>query len=175
MDPLTGDYYLHNEQGGSLRIKEALVSETLVLPGSFSFGIFEKSKGKQVEGGKFEIKNLSAVDKHYSFKVDFFGNSKGIKLTTSNNLKIKAGSSKKINYNVQIDASKLSPGFYRGLITVSDGVREIYIPTILFVQEPDYPGLFGGVMQISENEFIPYAYVNAGAEYLKLPSMALIP
>ena len=170
MDPLTGDYYLHNEQGaGSLRIKEALVSETLVLPGSFSFGIFEKNKGKQVEGGKFEIKNLSAVDKLYSFKVDFFGNSKGIKLTTSNNLKIKAGSSKKINYNVQIDASKLSPGFYRGLITVSDGVREIYIPTILFVQEPDYPRVsLAGVMQISENEFIPYAYVNAGAEYLEI-------
>lgn len=170
MDPLTGDYYLHNEQGaGSLRIKEALVSETLVLPGSFSFGIFEKNKGKQVEGGKFEIKNLSAVDKQYSFKVEFFGNSKGIKLTTSNNLKIKAGSSKKINYNVQIDASKLSPGFYRGLITVSDGVREIYIPTILFVQEPDYPRVsLAGVMQISENEFIPYAYVNAGAEYLEI-------
>lgn len=168
IDPNTNKPYLHNEQGaGELRILDAILADTIVNPGSFSFGKFVKNNGKQVEGGSFEIQNLSNVDKTYTFKVEFFGNPKGIKLTTSNNLKVKANSSKNVNYNVQVDTSVLEPGFYEGMITVSDGTNEILVPTILFIREPDYPRVtLAGVDQVSDNDFYPYAYVPAGAEYL---------
>lgn len=170
IDPLTNKPYTYNEQGaGNLRILDAILLDTIVNPGSFSFGKFVKNNGKQVNGGSFEIKNLSNVDKVYSFRAEFFDNPNGIQLMISNNLKVKANSTQNVNYNVQVDTSLLSPGYYQGRIIVSDGVNEIIVPTILFVQEPDYPRVtIAGVEQISLDEFIPYAYVPAGAEYLEI-------
>lgn len=170
INPDTGDYYLHIEQGaGSLRIAEAVKAETIVTPGSHSFGKFVKTNGKQVESVKIEIKNLSDTDKKYTFEVEFAGDPKGLKVSTSNNLKIKAGDSNKINLNLQVDASKLAPGYYQGTITVSDGKTEIVVPTLLYVGEPDYPRVFlAGVMQLDARTFIPYAYVPGGAEYLEI-------
>lgn len=170
INPLTNKPYTYNEQGaGNLRIIDAILMDTIVNPGSFSFGKFVKNNGKQVKGGSFEIKNLSNVDKVYTFRAEFFGNPSGIQLMTSNNLKVKSNSTQNVNYNVQVDTTLLNPGFYQGRIVVSDGVNEIIVPTILFIQEPDYPRVtLAGVDQLGPTEFIPYAYVPAGAEYLEI-------
>ncbi len=140
IDPETGKGYPHNTQGaGSIRIVDALETETLVTPGSHSFGIFDKKKGKQVERQHFTIWNLSDKRETYTFEVDLKDAEKGIKVMTSNNLRVNPGKSQKVNMNVQVDASKLDPGYYEGTITISNGKDRAVVPTILFVQEPDYP------------------------------------
>lgn len=140
VNPATGEDYPHNTQGaGSIRVVEAINTKTLATPGSHSFGVFLKNKGKQVEKEHFTLKNLSNERKTYSFDVSFEGNPDGIKVTTSNNLKVNAGKSQQVNLNVQVDAGKLTPGYYEGTIAVSDGTASFDVPTILFVQEPDYP------------------------------------
>ncbi|WP_423734747.1 S8 family serine peptidase [Alkalibacillus haloalkaliphilus] len=134
---LDGNRYPNNTQGaGSIRIVDAITTETLMAPGSYSFGTFEKENGRQVERQHFEIQNLSNERKRYDIDVEFFDGEDHIKVMTSNNLNVQPGKSQKINMNVQVDASGLEGGYYEGLITLTHGDEVIEVPTILFVQDP---------------------------------------
>ncbi|WP_449538030.1 S8 family serine peptidase [Ferdinandcohnia sp. Marseille-Q9671] len=150
-DP-SGNVYPHNTQGaGSIRPLDAINTNTLATPGSHSYGVFYKDKGKQVEKQHFTINNLSNERKTYSFDVSFKDNPAGIKVSTSNNLKVNAGKSQKVNLNVQVDAGKLQPGYYEGTITISDGEQTLDVPTILFVKEPDYPRAEAAMVSFDDN------------------------
>ncbi len=169
IDPTTGEAYKHNSQGaGSIRIVDALNTESLVAPGSYSFGKFVKDNDVQVEKQSFEIKNLSEENKNYSFDVEFDGNPAGIKVMLSNNLNVKAGKSQQVNFKVQVDTSKLDPGYYEGTITVNDGTQTIDVPTILFVGEPDYPRVTGAFFEkVTEDSYYVGSYLPGGAEVLE--------
>ncbi|WP_440201640.1 S8 family serine peptidase [Alkalibacillus haloalkaliphilus] len=133
-----GDRYPNNTQGaGSIRVYDALTTETLMAPGSHSFGTFEKDNGRQVERQHFEIQNLSDERKRFDMDVEFFDGEDHIKVNTSNNLNVNPGQTQQVNMNVQVDASGLEPGYYEGLITLTHDEEVIEIPTILFVQDPN--------------------------------------
>ncbi|OLS33661.1 S8 family serine peptidase [Bacillus sp. MRMR6] len=168
INPSTGKVYPHNTQGaGSIRLLDALNTKTLVAPGSYSFGKFVKNSGKQVEKQSFEIKNLSNERKTYNFEVEFAGNPAGINVSASNNLKVLPGKSQQVNLNVQVDTSKLEPGYYEGTITISDGTQTIHVPSILFVGEPDYPRVTGAFMEKADAGYYVGAYLPGGAEVLE--------
>jgi minor extracellular serine protease Vpr len=165
IDPTTGKVYPHNTQGaGSIRVPAAIQTSTLVLPGSHSFGTFLKDNGSQVEKQHFTIANLSSERKNYSFDVEFDGNPAGIKVMTSNNLKVNGNSTQQVNFNVQVDASKLAQGYYEGTITVSDGTETFDVPTILFVKEPDYPRITHFYVDPTEEGYDLTVYLPQGAE-----------
>ncbi|WP_317450885.1 S8 family serine peptidase [Alkalibacillus aidingensis] len=170
-----GDVYPHNTQGaGSVRIVDALTTETLMAPGSYSFGTFEKDNGKQVERQHFEIQNLSDKDKKYDIDFEFFDGEEHIKVNSSDNLNVKAGGTKQVNLNVQVDSSKLEPGYYESMITLTHEDEVIEIPSILFVQNPYevVPGLDGlyesgsftledGIFDVSVNLKVDVDYVES--------------
>ncbi|MCT8140232.1 S8 family serine peptidase [Anaerobacillus sp. CMMVII] len=169
INPANGKVYAHNTQGaGSIRVLDAINATTLVVPGSHSFGKFVKDTGRQVERQSFTLKNLSSERKSYSFKVEFAGNPDAIKVTTSNNLNVLANKTQQVNFNVQVDTSKLKPGYYEATIKVSDGTTTIDVPSILFVGEPDYPrvtGMFFG-KEDAENYYVG-SYLPGGADVLE--------
>ncbi|MED4015153.1 S8 family serine peptidase [Sutcliffiella cohnii] len=177
INPATGKVYPHNTQGaGSIRVLDAINTKTLVAPGSHSFGKFVKESGKQVERQSFEIKNLSKERKRYSFDVQFDGNPTGIKVMTSNNLQVQPGKTQQVNFNVQVDTSKLEPGYYEGTITVSDGTQSIEVPTILFVGEPDYPRVTGAFMgKEADGSYYVGSYLPGGAEVIEYDIYVLGP
>lgn len=170
IDPAAGKAYPHNTQGaGSIRVVDAINTKTLAVPGSHSFGTFYKDKGKQVEKQHFIINNLSSERQTYSFEVDMGKHSDAIKVMTSNDLKVNAGKSQQVNFNVQVDAGKLDPGYYEGTITISNGKDKLTVPTILFVKEPDYPrvaNLF--VSRTSTGTFEIGGNLPGGAEEVEL-------
>ena len=171
VNPATGKAYPHNTQGaGSIRVVDALQTETLVNPGSYSFGTFEKAKGKQVEKQQFEIQNLSGKTKVYATEFVFNNEvGKHVKVSSSNNLKVNPGKTQKVNINVQVDASKLTPGYYEGHLVVTEGGTTINVPTILFVGEPDYPRVTHfGFTPMGDNNFEFYSYLPGGAEELEV-------
>ncbi|WP_017729081.1 S8 family serine peptidase [Halalkalibacterium ligniniphilum] len=162
-----GERYAHNTQGsGSIRVPEAINTKTLITPGSHSFGTFTKKHGRQTERQYFTIRNLSNERKAYSFDVTFVGNPEGIKVNTSNNLRVQPNRTQKVNFNVQVDTSKVEPGYYEGTITIGDGIETIEVPTILFVSEPDYPRItsFGFDVNNQDRTFTGSAYLPNGAE-----------
>ncbi|MET3681930.1 minor extracellular serine protease Vpr [Alkalibacillus flavidus] len=137
LEDLDGERYPNNTQGaGSIRIPDAITTDTLMAPGSYSFGTFEKENGKQVERQHFEIDNLSNERQRYDMDVTLFDGNNHIKVMTSNNLNVKAGGTQQVNMNVQVDAGKLEGGYYEGLITLTGDDETIEIPTVLFVQDP---------------------------------------
>ncbi|ERN51492.1 S8 family serine peptidase [Alkalihalophilus marmarensis] len=164
-----GNLYPHNTQGaGSIRVLDAIETKTLVTPGSHSFGVFSKKKGKQTERQHFTIHNLSNERKAYSFDVKFEKGAEAIKVNTSKNLRVQPNKTQKINFNVQVDASKLDSGYYPGTIVVSDGTNSFEVPTILFVQEPDYPRITSLAYNTNPatGDLVGSAYVPGGAEEL---------
>jgi minor extracellular serine protease Vpr len=166
INPVTGKVYPHNTQGaGSIRVVDALNTNTLVLPGSHSFGKFIKENDVQVKGQSFTLKNLSNERKRYSFEAEFAGNPDGIKVMLSKNLNVRANSTQRVNFKVEVDTSKLAPGYYEGTITVSDGTQTINVPTILFVGEPDYPRVtVTGFTELGNNNFEIYSFLPSGAD-----------
>lgn len=169
INPFTGKTYPHNTQGaGSIRINNALNTETLIIPGSHSFGKFVKNNGKQVERQSFTIENLSNIRKTYSFSMEIKENPDGIRVNISNNLRINAGRTQQVNMNVQVDTRKLAPGYYEGTIRVSDGKNTFEIPTILFVGEPDYPRITHGGIVPWGDEFIVWAFLPGGADLMEV-------
>lgn len=177
IDPATGKVYPHNTQGaGSIRVLDAINATTLVVPGSYSFGKFVKVDDVQVEKQSFTIKNLSNERKRYSFKVEFAGNPKGIKVMTSNSLNVPANKTQQVNFNVQVDTSKLKPGYYEATIKVSDGSTTIDVPSILFVGEPDYPRVTGAFMgKEADGSYYVGSYLPGGAEVIEYDIYVLGP
>ncbi|WP_066155125.1 S8 family serine peptidase [Halalkalibacter krulwichiae] len=163
---IEGELYPHNSQGaGSIRVLEAINTEVLVTPGSHSFGIFSDEEEKEVKRQSFTIHNLSNERKRYS--IEFTGH-EGIKVQTSNNLQVQPGQTQNVNFGVQVDASKLSPGYYEGTFLLSDGAQTIEVPTILFVQEPDYPLLSGLSLGIAGGNLVGTVNVPGGADQFNL-------
>ncbi|MDQ0253089.1 minor extracellular serine protease Vpr [Evansella vedderi] len=161
-----GVLYPHNSQGaGSIRVLDAINVETLVTPGSHSFGIFSNEEDKEVRQQHFTIHNLSDERKRYS--ISFTGH-EGIKVRTSNNLQIQPGRTQDLNFTVQVDAGSLAPGYYEGTFLISDGKQTLEVPTILFVQEPDYPMLNSLNLALSGGNLIGTVNVPGGAEEFNL-------
>jgi len=174
-DPYTGAPYPHNTQGaGSIRVDKAIEAKTLVAPGSYSYGVFNKAKGKQVEQFRFTIKNLSSKRVRYTMDVEFPA---GIKVTHSNNLNVGPGKSQEVKMNVQVNASALAPGYYEGEITLKGDNEEIRVPTILFVGEPDYPLLGGAGLADLGDQYLIELYLPGGADavYLDLYTLNITP
>lgn len=140
IDPASGESYPHNTQGaGSIRVLDAIMTESLVAPGSHSYGVFDKDKGKDTKNQFFEINNLSDENKTYGIDVELYSGGQHIKVNMDDSVEVLAGDTEDVIMNVQVNASKLTPGYYEGMITISDGTQTIDVPTILFVGEPDYP------------------------------------
>lgn len=165
---LNGDIYPHNAQGaGSIRVVDALYAETLIMPGSYSFGVFSKEEGRQSERQSFEVKNVSNVAKNYSFEFSFKNASvdKAIKVTTSRNVRVQPGKAQSVNMTVAVNAANLDPGYYEGSIKVSDGKQSFDVPTILFIQEPDYKRVtHASFVKHDENDFTVFFFAPGGAE-----------
>lgn len=164
VDP-NGTVYPHNTQGaGSIRVLDAIQANTLVTDASHSFGIFTKQNGKEVHREKFTVHNLSDKRKKYSIK---FTGHDGISVKSSNNLQVQPGKTQEINYRLQVD-SNLEPGYYEGTFVISDGTNELEVPTIIFVQEPDYPLLNSMQLGISGNYLVGIVNLTKGAENFNL-------
>lgn len=177
-NPYTGQVYSHNTQGaGSIRVNRAIATDTLVVPGSYSFGHFDKAKGSQTERQHFEIWNLADQPVRYAVEFEFAGNPDGIQVHTSNNLNIQPGRSMKVNLHVRVEASKLEAGFYEGTIVIRGGSEEIRVPAILFVGELTLP-LFGGALVTeAEDGYFIDIYLPGGADilYFDLYTLAVTP
>jgi len=161
-----GNLYPHNSQGaGSIRVLDAINTQTLATPGSHSFGIFEKDGGKEVKRQKFTVHNLSDERKRYSIK---FTGHEGIKVQTSNNLQVQPGRTQDLNFSVQVDAKNLEPGYYEGTFLLSDGTQTIEVPTILFVQQPDYPLINTISLGLSGGNLVGNVNLPAGADQFEV-------
>ncbi|GAK02669.1 extracellular serine protease [Geomicrobium sp. JCM 19037] len=164
-----GNTYPHNTQGtGSIRIPDAINVDSTVMPGTHSFGIFNEDEGVQTKRSSFTINNVSDQRQAYGFSIEFDGNPSGISAMTSSDIALQPGQSGEVRLNIQVNPDLLDSGYYEGMITVESLTDTIEVPTILFVDEPDYPRITSLDVLDTEkpNEFDLVANVPRGAEEL---------
>ncbi|MDQ0339029.1 minor extracellular serine protease Vpr [Caldalkalibacillus uzonensis] len=163
-----GTRYPYNTQGaGSIRVWDAIQTEALLLPGSHSFGVVYREDKREVKRTRIQIQNLTDKTTRYEVEAAFAGNPEGLKVRTSRNLNVRSNGSQTVQVIVEADPAKLKAGYYEGAITLRNSGQELVVPTILFVQEPDYPRIthfyFEGDREEGYNLTV---YLPGGAEEL---------
>ncbi|NLS41755.1 peptidase S8 [Bacillus subtilis] len=163
-----GEAYPHNAQGaGSARIMNAIKADSLVSPGSYSYGTFLKENGNETKKETFTIENQSSIRKSYTLEYSFNGS--GISTSGTSRVVIPAHQTGKATAKVKVNTKKTKAGTYEGTVIVREGGKTVAkVPTLLIVKEPDYPrvtsvsvseGSVQGTYQIE-------TYLPAGAEEL---------
>lgn len=137
-----GALYRTYEQGaGRLRIEEALRADTLLAPGSLTFGMYEKSGGIEDHKRTIKIRNTAKEAKRYTF--DIPRAERGLVWRVPRSVTIGPGQTKELTVSLQAAPSRLKKGIYDGYLTLREDALKLQIPFLYVKEEPDYPRVMG--------------------------------
>lgn len=142
--PLTdknGEEYPPHVQGtGRIQLDKALNAETLVYPGSVSFGKWLRSDSRLEKTVELTIENHSKGRKRYTVAPPF-NVPDGIQWKVPFSLYLSPGEKKTVPVTMDVFPSVFKEGIYHDTIQVMSGSETIKIPYMFFVEEPNYPRL----------------------------------
>lgn len=161
----------HNAQGaGSIRVDLALKAQTIVTPGSHSFGVFYP-ESDSIKSVILDVQNTASEDKTYHISVDFNGNDH-IQTSYVSTLVVEKNSSRSLSITVDLALSELASGFYEGEVSIEEvstvGEHVIDVPLILFVNEPNYKRITHAGLEFVDRQPWIWGYLPAGAELLQV-------
>lgn len=160
-----GTLYKPYEQGaGRIQLHEAIHSETLIYPGSFSAGMLHQHDNRTKKRMKITVDNQSDEDKKYTFEVP--KNRKGIQWDLPIPFTVKAKQKKVITIGMDITPSVIGAGLHHGILYVKEGDNRYHIPYMYVIEEPDYPRIMGFQFGKGDKEdiFRYELYLPGGAE-----------
>ncbi|SDZ45635.1 minor extracellular serine protease Vpr [Evansella caseinilytica] len=134
-----GDEYPPHVQGtGRIQLSEALKAETLVYPGSISFGKWLRTDSRLEKTVKITIENHSQERKRYLIEPPFRVPD-GIQWKVPFSLYLSPGEKKTVPITMDVFPSVFEEGVYHDTIKVTSDKETIRVPYLFFVEEPDYP------------------------------------
>ncbi|WP_059104138.1 S8 family serine peptidase [Shouchella shacheensis] len=134
-----GRSYMPHEQGtGRLDISKALEAETLVYPGTLTFGIWSKEAIRTKRELQVTIENTSDAARTYHITPPI-GELDGVQWETPYATEIPAGEMRTVQLAADIMPALLSEGLHAGQIEITGDKDSIRVPYVLFMEEPDYP------------------------------------
>lgn len=158
-------YYKPYEQGaGRIQLHEAIHAETLVYPSSLAFGMLHNKDPRTEKKIKITVENVTEATKYYSFanpkQID------GIQWKTPLPFYLKSNEKKEVELSIDVTPSIIGAGLHHGYLFLKDDNREIQIPYMYVIEEPNYPRIMG--FQIGRDQkkgTIRYeVYLPGGAE-----------
>jgi len=133
-----GKLYKTYEQGaGRIQVVDAIKTESLIYPASLTFGLYKHQEGRTEKTVKLTLDNQSAVKKHYNIEVP--KNSPGIQWKIPTNLYVEPHTKKQISLTIDLTPSVIGTGLHDGHIRISESGKDISIPYMFVIEEPDYP------------------------------------
>ncbi|WP_301950641.1 S8 family serine peptidase [Bacillus sp. V59.32b] len=136
------ELYRTFEQGaGRLQIEQAVKADSLLVPSSLSFGMYEKKGGIDKHGEKVIVKNDGKTIKHYSFNMP--KSEYGVTWDLPSAFTIKPGEKKQIAVGLQVNPKEMKKNIYDGYLTLMEGTNHISLPFLYVKEEPDYPRVMG--------------------------------
>ena len=133
-----GEMYKPYEQGaGRIQVVEAIQTDTLVYPASFSIGMYHHRDQRKEKKITLTIDNQSEETKHYSIEIPSFQNGIQWKIPTS--FYINSHEKRKVTLSLDITPSVVGSGLHNGHIKINEGKQTIHIPYMYVIEEPDYP------------------------------------
>ncbi|MDQ0297823.1 minor extracellular serine protease Vpr [Salibacterium salarium] len=166
----TGSEYPPFAQGaGRVDVKKALTAETIVQPGTLSFGVWPLGEKETVHKQTVVVENHSNRERSYSFQTDmepFLG----VRWHMPKSVTLKPGEKKETTIQVQVDPSVVDYNRLHGNVIVKGGKEDINIPYLLFINEPEYPriGAFDLQPNGRESGFRYEVYMPGGAEEFEI-------
>lgn len=137
-----GEQYRAYEQGaGRIQLKEAMNSQSLVLPASLQFGKFKLADQHHKHSAKITVENMSDNEQSYSFVIPH--KEKGIEWELPLSFNLKSHEKRKLTVTMSADPSVLKEKIYDGRLTLQSSNGEIQIPYLYVLEEPDYPRVMG--------------------------------
>ncbi|MBB6447175.1 S8 family serine peptidase [Bacillus benzoevorans] len=137
-----GELYRTYEQGaGRIRLQEALEADVLAYPASLQFGRFQTSDIQHVHSAKMTIENLSGEEK--SFSITGPKQKSGLLWRIPLPFTLQAGEKKTVEIQLSADPLRLKEKIQDGAFIIHTGGRDIRIPYLFVLEEPDYPRVMG--------------------------------
>ncbi|MDE3840317.1 peptidase S8 [Bacillus methanolicus] len=160
-----GTQYRTFEQGaGRIQLEKAVKPESLVIPGSLQFGMFQLSDKLHEHKAVIEVQNVGSSTKNYSFSIP--KQTAGIRWKFPLSFRLKPREKKKLEIRMSADPAVLTKKLYDGNLILHEDSNEIRIPYIYVLEEPDYPRVMGFDFGIGdkENTYRYEVYLPGGAE-----------
>jgi len=134
-------YKTYEQGAGRIQITEAVETDSLVQPASLQFGKFKLKERQHEHIQRLTIKNVSNKRMHYRFKVPH--QTDGIQFELPLSFSIEAGKEKKVDVKMTVDPQELKRKIHDGHLTIMAGSREIHVPYLYVLEEPNYPRVMG--------------------------------
>ncbi|WP_026021811.1 S8 family serine peptidase [Bacillus timonensis] len=160
-----GTLYKPYEQGaGRIQLHEAIHSETLLYPGSFSAGMLHHQDNRTKKTMKITVDNQSDEEKKYSFEVP--KSIEGIQWDLPLPFTVKPKQKKIITIGMDITPSTIGAGLHDGNLYLKEGKNRYHIPYMYVIEEPNYPRIMGFQFGKGDQEdvFRYELYLPGGAE-----------
>ncbi|NEY72917.1 S8 family serine peptidase [Bacillus mesophilus] len=161
------DLYEPIVQGaGRIQIDQAVKADTLVYPGSFSFGMFHNEDPRTEKTITLTIDNQSSEEKEYSFEQPFAEN--GLQWHLPKSFKVGPKEKQKVSISLDLTPSILKEGIYSKWLTIYEQGKPIHLPYLFVIEEPDYPRIMGFQFGPGDtpDTYRYEAYLPGGAEEL---------
>ncbi|WP_319003498.1 S8 family serine peptidase [Bacillus shivajii] len=161
-----GNQYPPHIQGtGRIQIDKALTTESLVYPGTVSFGKWSRDDSRLEKTVEVTIENISDRRKRYTVEPPFEVPD-GVQWKVPFSLYLQPGEKKTVTISIDVLPSVFEEGIYHDEIQVKSEDETIRIPYLFFVEEPEYPRLMAFMLEQSteENLYQYEVYFPGGAE-----------
>ncbi|WZY00160.1 S8 family serine peptidase [Bacillus sp. FSL W7-1360] len=161
-----GQPYKPHEQGtGRLQVDQALRAETLVYPGTLTFGTWSKNAARTKRTLSLTIENTGLRAKTYYIDPPI-GSLDGIGWQTPYAVRVVPGEKKVVQLSADIFPAALQEGLHAGIITIKGDRLPIEVPYVLFMEEPNYPRVmaFQFAHADKKNHYYYEYYLPGGAE-----------
>ncbi|SDI62228.1 S8 family serine peptidase [Alteribacillus bidgolensis] len=168
-DDSDNDYPPFVQGAGRVEMRKAIRTDTLVYPGTLSFGVWTLGNKERVHEKTVVIENHSDQKKTYTFRKET-SSLLGLKWELPKRITLEPGEKKEAKIRLEIEAGAIDYDQLDGVLTVEGGNEEIRLPYLLFINEPDYPRIGAFDLQpFGTNKGYQYeVYMPGGAEELEI-------
>ncbi len=137
-----GELYRTYEQGaGRIQLKESLEAEVIAYPASLQFGRFQQDDTQHVHKATITIENISGHEQSISFSIP--KHEPGIKWHIPPSFTLKADERRNVEIQLTADPQILKSKLRDGALLIHTDGKEIRIPYLFVLEEPDYPRVMG--------------------------------
>ncbi len=158
--------YSPHEQGtGRIQVEQAVQADTLIYPGTVSFGMWTREQSRHQKEVELTIKNTSEKKRTYHVKPPFEVPD-GVQWKVPFSISLDPGEETKVPVTIDILPGVFQAGIHYGEFVVDGGREPIRVPYMFFIEEPNYPRLMAFSFEFGDEEgqYRYEMYLPGGAE-----------
>ncbi|MEC2076012.1 S8 family serine peptidase [Metabacillus fastidiosus] len=130
-----------SQGAGRIDIVKAIKSETLIYPGSLSFGKYESAAPRTIKKQKLVLENLSMKSVIFDFEIP--KNKTGIQWNLPSRIIVSPQSKREVEIALDVNPKFIKPGLHQGWLQALKNGEKVSLPYLFVIDEPDYPRIMG--------------------------------